>query len=75
MKYKDNNTVRILNPKKPIKPNITSKKVTFKEVMEFREDYCSHYELNDCCEDCEYYREGCYVKLIDENFEITQLIK
>lgn len=75
MKYKDRDTVRILNPKKPIKPSVNSKKVIFKEVMEFREDYCCHYELNYCCEECQYYREGCHIKLVDDNFEIYQIIK
>lgn len=70
MKYKDDYTIRILNPKKPIKPSINSKEVTFKDVIDFREDYCSHYELNDCCEECKYSREGCYIKLIDDNFKI-----
>lgn len=75
IKYKENNSVRILNPKKPIKPSVNSKKVTCKELFEFKDNYCSYYELNDCCEECEYYQRGCHMKLVDDNFEIYQVIK
>ena len=74
-RYRYNESVRNLNPSKPVKPKINKKKVTFKELNKFRLEYCSYYEINDCCEECKYYLKGCFENLIDDNFEIIQVIK
>lgn len=52
---------------------ISNENISFKELMEFKNNYCLYYELNDCCEECNYYRKGCYVKFIDDNFYINKL--
>ena len=50
-------------------------KVSFQDLKDFEYDYCAEYEIDDNCEECDYYHKGCVNKLIDDNFTITKLIK